>query len=389
MRWHGKGTYGVGLVANQVVNAVSAVGVDEAVADPLARAHGLVDVGDDLESGLDTIVVDLAGVGSLDVVLAREAEDVVGVLARQADELAAVGPVHLAGLDLNAAHEVAGRPVEERDTAGTAHTEQDAAVEAVCLEADVEAARLLDEVLVDLDGGGRLADSVVVAVLFAGPDKVQGTAEALLPPRQRGVDDVLAVARDGHEAAIGRVLQGLRVDLALAKVLRLQVDGVVVLGGRVGLDDGGDNVVVLGRNDLAGCVHGDGGLLTAHLDNDDTIVEADTNSLLALLVGHTPCALQAVAQGLLKAVGATVPDLDSAVLGTGDDDGQLRVVDGERDVVGVALESGLQRLGRQVPDLDGAVVGGCEDVGAVGVGVVVDVVNALCLVGLEGEVGGA
>jgi hypothetical protein len=40
---------GVGLVADEVVEAVRAVRVDEAVANPLTGAYTLVDVGDDLE----------------------------------------------------------------------------------------------------------------------------------------------------------------------------------------------------------------------------------------------------------------------------------------------------------------------------------------------------
>lgn len=40
---------GVGLVAHEVVEAVGAVRVDEAVAHPFSGAYALVDVGDDLE----------------------------------------------------------------------------------------------------------------------------------------------------------------------------------------------------------------------------------------------------------------------------------------------------------------------------------------------------
>ena len=40
---------GVGLVADEVVEAVGAVRVDEAVSYPLSGAHALVDIGDDLE----------------------------------------------------------------------------------------------------------------------------------------------------------------------------------------------------------------------------------------------------------------------------------------------------------------------------------------------------
>ncbi len=77
-------------------------------------------------------------------------------------------------------------------------------------------ARLIDEpgplleVAVDLYPGLVLLDSVRVRVLC--PRKGRAGAKRLVPPGQGGVDDVLAVAADGHEAAVGRVLQALRVD---------------------------------------------------------------------------------------------------------------------------------------------------------------------------------
>jgi hypothetical protein len=86
---------GVGLVADQIVQAVCGVGVDEAVTDPLARADSLVDVGNDLEGGLDPVLVDIAILDSFDVCLAAEAKDVEGILAGEGDEFARLGPVDL------------------------------------------------------------------------------------------------------------------------------------------------------------------------------------------------------------------------------------------------------------------------------------------------------
>lgn len=50
---------GVGLVADEVVEPVGAVGVDETIADPLACADGFVDVGNDFEGGFYAVVFDL------------------------------------------------------------------------------------------------------------------------------------------------------------------------------------------------------------------------------------------------------------------------------------------------------------------------------------------
>ena len=47
------------------------------------------------------------------------------------------------------------------------------------------------------------------------------------------VDDVFAVTADSNETAIGRVDEGLGVDLASTEILGGQVDRVVVLQGRI------------------------------------------------------------------------------------------------------------------------------------------------------------
>ena len=86
---------GVGLIADEVVEAVGAVGVDKAVADPLAGADRFVNIGDHFESRFDAVIFDLAGVESGDVVFAGEAEDIEGFFAGEGDQLATFGPVDL------------------------------------------------------------------------------------------------------------------------------------------------------------------------------------------------------------------------------------------------------------------------------------------------------
>ena len=138
---------------------------------------------------------------------------------------------------------------------------------------------------------------------------------------------------------------------------------------------------------LARGIHGNRRLFTTQLDDNSTVIKTNSNSLLALLVSNTPCSLEAVVQRLLKSVGVRVPYPDGTIFRAGDDDGQFRVVAGKRDVVGVAFEGSDQGLGGVIPNLNGAVVGGGKEVRLVGVRVVVDVVDTLGLVGLEGEIG--
>ena len=61
---------GISLVAYKVVKAIGAVGVDEAVANPLARADGLIDVGHDFEGGFNAIFVAETLLEGFNIVLA-------------------------------------------------------------------------------------------------------------------------------------------------------------------------------------------------------------------------------------------------------------------------------------------------------------------------------
>lgn len=214
------------LVADEVVEAVGRVGVDEDGADPLAGADAellarvclgwwkrhslLADICDHLKRSLYAVVLDFTGLHCLNVVVPREAEHVEAVLAGNGHELAAIRPVdllplavaldilrrltHLLRLDLNPPDETPSLPVKERDAPLARDTQKRPARQTISLEPDVETARLLGKVLVQLDARSRLADGKVVAVLLGRPDKVQRGAEGLVPPRQARVDDVLAVA---------------------------------------------------------------------------------------------------------------------------------------------------------------------------------------------------
>lgn len=49
------------LVADEVIEAVGAVGVDEAITDPLSSANGFVNVCNYFKGGLYAVLVDFAG----------------------------------------------------------------------------------------------------------------------------------------------------------------------------------------------------------------------------------------------------------------------------------------------------------------------------------------
>lgn len=81
-------------------------------------------------------------------------------------------------------------------------------------------------------------------------------------------------------------------------------------------------------DELPAAVHGHCGLLPAQLYEDRALVVPDGHVVRPLEAGNVPDALEAVVERVLEAVGVGVPDADGAVLGAGQDDGQLGV---ERD----------------------------------------------------------
>lgn len=124
----------------------------------------------------------------------------------------------------------------------------------------------------------------------------------------------------------------------------------------------------------------------AYLDNDRTFIVTDSNLVAVLSVGNTPTPLQTITQGRLESIRRRVPDLDSPVLGTGNDDGQRRVEDREGYVGGMPFERLHARLVLVVPDLDGTVVTRGDHVRPVTAVVVLDIVDAL-FVRLQAVVG--
>jgi len=92
-----------------------------------------------------------------------------------------------------------------------------------------------------------------------------------------------------------------------------------------------------------------------NLDDDNSLIVTDRDLVPVLLVGNTPSPLQSVAESVLEPVRRRVPDLDSTVLGSRDDDGKGRMEDGEGDVPGVRFEGLNAGLGVVVPDLDSSV----------------------------------
>ncbi|KAG5457767.1 MAG: hypothetical protein BJ554DRAFT_2141 [Olpidium bornovanus] len=172
---------------------------------------------------------------------------------------------------------------------------------------------LLLEVLEQLYGGGRLANGVLVRVNR--PDKLESRAEALAAPGESGVDNVFAVAADDHEAAVARVLERLRVHLAVAQVLDRQGEPLAVFNVirvRPGLYVGRLDVVVLRPDYFPAVVHRHRRLLTPELDHDCSFVVTERHVVPALLVGHAPDAAKGIFKRVLQPIGVCMPDADGS-----------------------------------------------------------------------------
>ena len=100
--------------------------------------------------------------------------------------------------------------------------------------------------------------------------------------------------------------------------------------------------------------------MSTHLDHHNALVKTDGYFVGVSPKCDTPRPLQCVAQRVLHAVCTAVPQLQSAVFAAADDNGQIGVEDGERDVVGVPLHGLHAALAQVVPHLDTLVVAGCH-----------------------------
>jgi hypothetical protein len=60
----------ISLITDKIVQAVRGVGVNEAIPNPLTRPDGLIDCGNQFNSGLYSILIDLASIQTVDIFFA-------------------------------------------------------------------------------------------------------------------------------------------------------------------------------------------------------------------------------------------------------------------------------------------------------------------------------
>mmetsp|Transcript_9053 Transcript_9053/g.28472 ORF Transcript_9053/g.28472 Transcript_9053/m.28472 type:complete len:215 (-) Transcript_9053:968-1612(-) len=181
-------------------------------------------------------------------------QHVEALLARERDQVTRLVPVDLARAHVDPSDEAALGPVVEHEHVLVAHAEKRPAKDRLDEHRRAERVRLL-ELLEDLHRVERLAHGVLGRI--HPPHEVERLPKGLFAPRERGVDDVLAVAAHDGELPLPVVLQRLRVDLAHVELLGRERQPLAV--GHV-LRDRLEvrllDLVVLGPRDLARRVHG-------------------------------------------------------------------------------------------------------------------------------------
>jgi hypothetical protein len=99
------------LVANQVVKTIRAVCIDEAVPNPFSSSYAiavsvtigqiihddlpLINIGNNFECSLNSVILDLTRLNSRNILIARETQNVERVFTSKRDKLTALRPVNL------------------------------------------------------------------------------------------------------------------------------------------------------------------------------------------------------------------------------------------------------------------------------------------------------
>ena len=129
-----------------------------------------------------------------------------------------------------------------------------------------------------------------------------------------------------------------------------------------------------------------------HFDDDDTFVETYGDLIGIFAQRNTPSALKSIIECVFHSIGPAVPNLDCSILASTDDDREVWVENGERNVVGMSLHGLHTALAKIVPHFDGLVVACGNEVRLVGAGVEIDVIDAFvvsfhCEIGIWGADG--
>ncbi|GIX66022.1 ribosomal protein L35, putative [Babesia caballi] len=334
--------------------------VDERVHRPGRAVDAVHDLALDLKGRGDTVGgVVVLGLERRAERLAVVLEDVAVAHAAERDLGAGGVPPHVEHVGLDGAHQVGVGPVVELDGGGGRHAEQAAAVDAH------DGARRLD-------GGG--ADEVVVhlhlgvlqgrVVALERPHQLRGLAERLGAHALRRVDDVLRLAAEADEAAVGVMRYGLREELAAADAAEVQVQrpphGLVCRRGVGRAQVAAQNVEGAHHHELAP-VQRHQRALAAELHHQRALVRPQRQ--VGGVARHAPDLAHGEVDAALHLVQRAVPQVELAVLAAADEQRQPRVVHQARHRQRVLLQHLQTQLRLVVPHADRLVVAARYDVG--------------------------
>ena len=264
------------FTADAVIQLLIRGCVNETVSNPNARHHGFINFRDQLKRLFDAFtVIHLPRCECfrrrLKVVTKNEEASVTD----DGHHLAGFTPDDILHRDIQSTNHAALIPIVEANEVHGANTEQSATVQT--FGGEVRAERILfREVLEQLDLTRTFTNGELARI--DAPREFNRTSKALISPRERGVNDVLAVSANGDESSVRIVRQTLRVEFTISEILHRQRQSLTVgdfVIRRQCLDVRRLHFVVFAPDDFTGAIHADDGLVTTDFEHHRAFIVTD------------------------------------------------------------------------------------------------------------------
>ena len=205
------------FATDAVVQTLIGVSVDEAISHPNTRADRLVDFGNQLERLFNALaLVHVSRCESLRSRFKVVSQDKEARIAYYGDHFTRLTPDDVFNRHIQATNDTALIPIVKANEIRRAKTEQCAAVQTFSGEIRAESV-LFRKVLENFNLTRTFTNSELAGI--DAPSEFNRAPEALISPREGGVDDVFAVAANGNEPSVRVVRQALRVQFTVTEFL--------------------------------------------------------------------------------------------------------------------------------------------------------------------------
>lgn len=183
---------------DDVAETIHRIGIDKGATNPASGLDGLVNLGNKLESFLDTVFADSFRHRRLEGI-AMELKDEESFIATNCDGIVLV-PINFFGDNIHSSNEAASVPIVKAHKVVTFHSKQGASVKTFDSVIRSNNKVFLLECLEQLDNRIRFTDSIFVRV--EGPNEIDSATKRLVTPSKRGINDVFAVSANDDKPTI-------------------------------------------------------------------------------------------------------------------------------------------------------------------------------------------